>query len=494
MGGFNYERAIEWLRECVRVGYKPAVLPLVRILYGQEKSGMEERDFSCFLRVSNEMCHRGGGNGYLLLGARRYIVRFLLSGFLSKNQSSPLYQSFFRSPMAEVHLFSLISVFLTGRPMKCAFADSFPNKVQFTVEEKENVYNIDSIGRLVTFDCSNLKHLGVEVREWKNNRMRSISPYLPLLSSPSLSSLSLSFSSRDKEQDILSCFRALSLSRGGFLSLESLQVDSVGKRKELNHIEITSILRDINTETMKRFSWSSLNLSLSSFPLIDWTNLEVLSFSSLSLGSISFLSHCNLPSLCELNLGGFYPPRSHLHGLKNLEGLTRENTRNLKKLLIAANHLTDISALSSCDLSHLEELRFFCLSLSDISPLSLCNFSSITKLIFSCDSLEDLSPLSLSKLSSLKELKLYSSPKMIDISPFCRMDLSSLEEPIELHAISLQASHFDNVVDEANAAKHPFSISIPSYCEAVKVFEAEKRGPPLVIGNMTLLWRTWSMD
>ena len=80
------------------------------------------------------------------------------------------------------------------------------------------------------------------------------------------------------------------------------------------------------------------------------------------------------------------------------------------KLNLSGNYISDISVLSSCDLSNLRELN---LGYNKISVLSSCDLSNLRELNLRCNNISDISCLYRCDLSNLRELSLWGN-KIVD--------------------------------------------------------------------------------
>jgi len=166
------------------------------------------------------------------------------------------------------------------------------------------------------------------------------------------------------------------------------------------------------------------HIDFSFFQQVNTSKLEILVISYCSFDSLSPLSLCDLSSLHSLRIESV-PERD---GLQPLNGLSSDITRSLKELKAYRTDLKDLSPLSDCDLSSLEELHLsFNVSLSDLSPLRGSDLSSLQSLNLWKNNISDLSPLSDCDLSSLECLRLAHNRSLSDLSPLRGSDLSSLK-------------------------------------------------------------------
>ena len=169
---------------------------------------------------------------------------------------------------------------------------------------------------------------------------------------------------------------------------------------------------------------TEVHIDLSLFQQADTSKLETLNIYGCSFDSLSPLSLCDLSSLHSLIIKKF-PQRDGLHPLN---GISSDITRSLKKLKVTFCNLKDISSLSDCDLSSLEDLNVgYNQSLTDISPLRGSNLSSLKSLSLRSTNISDLSPLSDCDLSSLESINLSTNQALSSLSPLRGSDLSSLK-------------------------------------------------------------------
>lgn len=308
--------------------------------------------------------------------ARRGIVRTLLSGSLKKNNQSHLYTSFFRSSMTETHLLPLISKYLV--PIKR--------------------------------EVSHSHHYNTTPTHLYMSGWRDISRLFLLNDLSRVSCLSIPM----KTNNYMMCFLPLFLSHCPALKRIIFELPYV-----------------------PRGSPKTFEVDLSLLTRVDTSKLEQLMFSNCSALSLSPLSHCDLSSLQSLILG-FGSPSTF--SLQSLEGLTNRNTSALEKLELSCLRLNDISALSSCNLSHLKKLQFFqCRDLSNLSPLSDRDLPSLEVLSLNgCRSLTDLSPLRGKDLSSLKHLHLQCT-NVSDLSPLCE------SKAFAPHTLNLHSTPIDDL-------------------------------------------------
>lgn len=301
--------------------------------------------------------------------SRRCLVRTLLSGSLEKNNSSTLYRSFFSSHMREVHLLPLVASYIIPIKGEGKEKETFLKRTL----KHEHISNIRYLPRLLFEDTSGVQSLDIYMR--CTNHLLA---FLPLLYSrmPNLTALDLQGEKREKD-----------------FSLNLLPC--------LSHIVNPSKLEVLNIEGP---------------------------FKDLSLSPLSLYNFCSLRKLRVVVNGH----TKLLYGPRSLDGLNRNNTKSLKKLQIYSHQLEDISALSHCDLSSLEELSFsFCHPLSDLSPLRGVDLSSLTFLCLRNTSVSDISPLAQCIGLAPEHISLFCTP-ITDLSPLSRINLSRLKGRIDL--------------------------------------------------------------
>ena len=500
LDAFDYDRAEKWFQASVDARYKPSTLILSSILFGRRRRGDVGKDEACFVLFSSGCMLEG--NSYLFKRAGCCLVRQLLSGFLSKNQTSSLHNSFFRSSLCEVLLLPLIVRYIThpgDMDIEC-WDETLAKSGKRVVLKYTN-----DVNELILRDCSELTKLSI------TSRISSVIPFIPLLSLPSLSEFSVSFGRKDKYMAVNRLFQALSMI-GPFDHLISLRVSGYDVNE---NVDIYSILSKFNTSQLTEFHWDNVGVHLPSFSRLDWSSLKrlCLTCTGVTIPSISSLSQCNFKCLSDLKIGYRYSNYNSapIHGLSNLDGLTPNITKHLTTLEIAGTDITDISALSICDFSHLQELWITGRVLSDLSPFSSCNFPLLSKLYLHDGKFLDLTPLAHAKMPVLKTIKFartdvtdisplcdiegfapnildFSHCRVRDLSPLFRMNLSCLEEPVYLFPLEFDTSDLE-MVDASNTGEYPFFVYISPYCGAAKQFKNDGLTDPVVIGNMTILWK-----
>ena len=221
-------------------------------------------------------------------------------------------------------------------------------------------------------------------------------------------------------------------------------------------------------------------LDLSFLHHVDTSKLNSLELSSCIFDSLSPLSLCDLSSLHTLTISWF----PEVDGLHPLNGLSSDITRSLKYIFVSDSHLEDLSPLSDCDLSSLEELTFsHNTSLSDLSALRGSDLSSLTS--FRCDStnISDLSPLCECKGLALEEL-LLSGTLVADLSPLSLLDLSHLKWPV-----ALQFTNVSDLSPLENISYDGVEVNI-SGTPAGEKMEEEGLESPQTIGRVEVVWDT----
>ena len=342
--------------------------------------------------------------------ARRCLARLLLSASLEKNSGTALHRSFFRSGLAEVQLFPIVSMFLFGGVQECK-----GHMKNGTDQDQDEKFNLRECNKDVHVEIDNTyTHIVslVDVAKYMLMKegdaptaykvsMRSnnhLVGFLPLLSEYN-PPVSLSLSGPDKEQR-------------SFLSIKVAQ-------PQLD----LSTLANVNCSALCRVGFCDLHIS-----------------------TLAPLSDYKLPPLQTLVIETY--ATNAAASFPSLDGLTKENTKALEVLRVRNSDLKDISALSHCDLSALTSLHFDGCPLSDISPLGDCDLSLIRRILFVGTHLADLSPLQHCHLPSLIYLHVSGSPisdlspleyfpplqilnlkqtLIVDISPLGRCDLSRLQ-------------------------------------------------------------------
>jgi len=228
--------------------------------------------------------------------------------------------------------------------------------------------------------------------------------------------------------------------------------------------------------------YDSPYIDLSLLQRADTSKLEILHITSCTYDSLSPLSLCDLSSLHTLTIEWF-PKRDGNHPLN---GISSEITRSLKKLQlqISSARTIDISPLSGCDLSSLEELDFSTnFHISDLSLLRGADLSSLKSLNLQYNSVSDLSPLCECKGLALEKLNLQKT-YVEDISPLSLLDLSRLKEPVVL----LSSKVFDLSPLE-NISYDGVEVDI-TFTPAAKKMKEEGLKSPQTIGKVKV---TWSM-
>ena len=219
-------------------------------------------------------------------------------------------------------------------------------------------------------------------------------------------------------------------------------------------------------------------LSLSFLQQADTSKLTLLDFEKCSYDSLSPLSVCDLTSLQGLCIRQF--PR--VEGLHPLNGLSSDITRSLKSLEVSVSYLKDLSPLSYCDLSSLEELRLLWNTyLSDISALRQSDCSSLTTLSLEGSTVSDISPLCDCKGLALHKINI-SRSAIEDLSPLSLLDLSRLERPI-----NLSETKVSDLSPLENISYDGVEVDI-SGTPAAKEMKKEGLESPQMIGKVKVMW------
>jgi len=203
-------------------------------------------------------------------------------------------------------------------------------------------------------------------------------------------------------------------------------------------------------------------------------HLEHIRFSGITIPSISPFAHTDLSSLVQITFGSLCESES-IVGLTSLNGLTKENTKNIKKLFFNCPDLKDISALSSCSLPCLTKIYFDgCSSLSDLSPLRGKDFSSLEKFSIGNTAVSDISPLCDCK--GFPPPNVWFEGTLIeDLSPLCRMDLSRLEG-----SVSLQDTKISDLSPLENISYENVCLNIHNTPAAEKMKEDGLESPQMI--------------
>ena len=222
------------------------------------------------------------------------------------------------------------------------------------------------------------------------------------------------------------------------------------------------------------------SVDLSYLQQADTSKLESLVLSRVRYQSLSSLSLCNFSSFHTLCISNYHI--SHLDGLHPLNGLSSDISRSLKTLQVNHSDIKDLSPLSDCDLSSLEELLLYNnRSLSDLSALRGSDLSSLKYLNLQCTSVSDLSPLCECKGLALEKITL-SCASIIDLSSLSLLDLSCLKA-----CIYLDYTKVSDLSPLENISYEGVEVYIPSTPAANKMKEEGLKSPQ-TIGKVTVKW------
>jgi len=248
---------------------------------------------------------------------------------------------------------------------------------------------------------------------------------------------------------------------------------------------------------------SEAHIDLSSLQQVNTSKLQILGITYCSFDSLSPLSLCDLSSFYSLIIQ-LFPQRDRLCPLN---GLSSDITRYLKELTVHKSNLEDLSPLSDCDLSSLQDIDISSnQSLPDIVPLSDCDLSSLERLeLEDIVHLSDLSPFRGSDLSSLKYLNCVGT-SISDLSPLCECKGLALEaldiyySPIEdLSPLSLlDLSRLNSLINLSyTKVSDLFPLEDISYdgvvvdimdTPAMEKMEEEGLQSPQTIGKVKVIW------
>ena len=308
----------------------------------------------------------------------RYRVRALVSGSLRRNKDTPIYRSFFHSPLREVLVLPLIAEYLTPKTLQKKGKKIWKSRPKGKCPQIVDISSLKEICAVLFEDVSSLEAIRVAV-----DSDHKLISFLSLILS------------RCFVKKIYIYYPYLQLSRLRRECKESLPVIDL------------SFLVGTNTSSL-----SELFVE----------NCHVL--------SLSPLSECDLSSLQVLKVHETTEARFN-RGLTTLEGLNKDNTASLQTLEIHCPHIKDISVLSTCDLSSLVKLSFSSSSVSSLSSLVDCDFSNLKELSLSQTKISDISPLTTWKGFAPFRLSFTAAP-IEDISPLSLLDLSLIIETIDL--------------------------------------------------------------
>ena len=376
------ERTMKWLQLGAMSGDRHDMIVYAGLLHASNSSVEYKRDEAAWW-VTRVESKRLRGNIFYSDGprARRFLTRLLLSGSLSKNQDSVLYQSFFRSSLREVHLLPLISKYLVGEEKERT------NHVSSSVSppSMRTIGSLFDLSSSLIQDCSSLTSLTVFL-ETKS----SLLLFLPLLLSQcsgSLSDVTLMGETGQTPNLSLSLFQQVDTSRLQRLRLVNCSYDSLSP---LSLCDLSSLI-SLTVEAFPKSQRHPLN-GLSSDITRSLQKLAFIYF----FNDISPLSGCDLSSITSLSF---------------------EN----------ATSLSDLSPLRGSDLSSLRTITLTNTNVSDLSPLCECKGLILEYIHLYGSSIEDLSPLSLLDLSRLRQLINLTYTKVSDLSPLENISYSGVE-------------------------------------------------------------------
>ena len=374
-------QAMKWLTAGVEAGYDMCKLILVSIVYASNPGVVYKRDEVAFVlsKMKEDLdlvCENVSDFDPSGSQASRFLVRILLSGSLTKNRTSVLYQSFFSSSIRETHLLPVISKYLKGNGRAGNELFSEENSKDITITFIESIQTLFTLSLLLLRDTSSL--------------------------------LSLSFIISYKSDNIFMSFLPLLLTSSRLPMLKKLDIAAGA---------------------------NDLTLDLSSFASTDTSTLEKLCIINFSINSLSPLSHCDFSSLRELILAVNSGLRT-LDGLtkRNTQNLKILQIRGYDLVDISSlslcdfssleclsflycKSLSDLSPLRGLDFSSLKRLDLNTTKVSDLSPLCECKGFAPQEIQLPYSPIADLSPLSLLDLSRLrKPISLYES-NVSDLSP-----------------------------------------------------------------------------
>lgn len=423
--------------------------------------------------------------------AQRCLVRTLLSGHLSKNSQTALHTHFFRSPMREARLLPIISGYIvkgkenTGEEKGLEKKRNDKQKNEATISHKP--LDPKNKGK-VTKSPMKQQKIGAATNRKPLLKLRrkggSKTKNCPKSKGTATTSpMKQQTEEKEREEKVLA--KAIAIKeqkkkeemKRGFSKVEQpvSGLNNISKLLFLNRSQMKKLTLNCKSSNAPNFLHALLPLvcngsCVTDLKFVDWKDIDLSVLSridqqsnieslevcgSTDLKSLTSLSRCVLPSLKKIYI---YNDRfAHAGSLKSLDGLTKENTQSLAHLEIHHNPVSDISALSACDLSSLQVLMIEdCKPLVDWSCLKQCQFSSLTKLsLQSLKNLNDISVFNGAYLSNLKWLCLndtnvsdlsplcewsgfspsllsFSNCPIVDLSPLARIDLSSLEHTISL--------------------------------------------------------------
>ena len=410
-------RTRKWISFCAESGYRDACIVYAAMLYGlnptlkhkgdeaslwlHHASDVDDEKQTMRKQVKNKTDLTFSSSGSR---ARRFLTRLLLSGSLSKNQDSVLYQSFFRSGLREVHLLPLISKYLVEDRLHPIESHHGSDKL---------VSSLVHISDIVLSDCSSIVSLSLII-----HTDDQFLCFLPLILShlPNLYELNISSKTTTTPPKInLSILHEVDTSNISSLNITCCLYDSLSPLSDIPSLETLSI---------SRFPKHVRFHPLLGLPLSISHSLKHLYISYCELQDISPLSEYDLSSLETLDLKCVSP-------LSDLSPLRGSDLSSLLYLSIEDSNISDLSPLSECKGFAPESLSLVSNLIEDLSPLSLLDLSRLTTPIKLCKTkVSDLSSLSLFDLSRLiSHIKLRRT-KVSDLSPLENISYDGIEVDI----------------------------------------------------------------
>ena len=232
-----------------------------------------------------------------------------------------------------------------------------------------------------------------------------------------------------------------------------------------------------NLHIMSGYGIEAKYFDLSQLQSANISHVDFLLFFNSYYDSLSPLSLCDL-SLKTLRIISFPGGK----GLHPLNGISSDITRSLKELEVSGNDISDLSYLSGCDISSLEELHLSSnQSLSDISALRGSNMFSLNVLNLYNSNVSDLSPLCDCEGLSPRRIHLNSCP-VEDVTPLSRLPYSGRACSLILKNSKVSdLSPLENISSEGvfvDAYQTPFAQRM----------NEEGFSSPLLIGKVTVNW------
>ena len=365
------ERTIKWLKLSAEGGYGIGMMCYASILYGLnpniqymgDESAIWVREYQ-----DDECLEEMGSFDPDGSRSRRFFTRTLLSGSLSKNQDSVLYQSFFRSGLREVHLLPLISKYLVEEKRENVKVDPSPSNI--------TVFNLSDISQIAFSDTSSITHLTVLVT--RDNQYMCFLPFLFSLL-PNLKELRLEGTeSVEREKIDLSFLQQVDTSKLNRLDIFACSFDSLSP---LSLCDLSSL------HTLFIFLFRKGNGALNGLSSDITRSLKNLELSICNIEDLSPLSDCDISALETLDV-------SVNESLSSLSPLRGSDLSSLKHINISSTRISDLSPLCECKGLALEELNLYETHIEDLSPLSLLDLSRLKKPInLERSKVSDLSPL-----------------------------------------------------------------------------------------------------